>query len=116
MISTGLNINDEVLKILNQPVAPPKRNNMIIIIIIIIFITALFNLFLVENKQSLSIGVSKVTSEPLKNGEPVYLRYFQNFTSIFVSKGSDEDKNKFFYVFEKTNEDDCKLIFFVNYF
>lgn len=47
--------------------------------------------------------------EPLKNGEVVHLRYFHDSSSVFVSRGSNENLKLFTDVTERTAMDKCKF-------
>lgn len=59
----------------------------------------------------LEVMNNEIKSHPLKNGEIVYLRYFHDSTSVFVSRGSNEHLSQYEYVVQKTAKDTCKLLY-----
>ncbi|XP_029347622.1 uncharacterized protein LOC100166817 isoform X3 [Acyrthosiphon pisum] len=62
-----------------------------------------------EQKQSPVVIVdNKITQKTLKNREIVYLRYFHDSSSVFVSRGSNEDLKLFTDVTERTAMDESK--------
>lgn len=63
-----------------------------------------------ENKNTkLDVAKDKIETVPLKNREVVYLRHFDDSTSVFVSRGSKEDQDQFEYVLDNTALDTCEL-------
>lgn len=58
--------------------------------------------------KSPEVNHNEIKSHPLKNGEIVNLRYFHDSTSVFVSRGSEDNLLHYNYVVDTTAGDTCK--------